>query len=562
MAGNKATRKPQGMADYVGVKNEVDEFKVVVPKVERAISPNTRVPRSGTKYKQQSKSVERAPLSRQQPTAFYETDASSIDNSTLTSVQRKPLRDQSLDRGRDMQSAASDHDEEGSDDDADGNSESSSDEEMQASNVQPTAEQGEHRGRDPHYCEDPYAQRPPQKVASLPNIRGDSYPGTTSGRQSESDVAGPIQVSNTVPEQANPVKADHGGMLKRGSGTRVALGNMQHTNQDHGRPEAQTNESGRRAGKQSTKDNHFSKLPGHERLLMDQFNDGFSFAPRPAPWDIGHPNPAAALQDHSTQAASAGFAQHRSSLVHAQSQDHGVQVLHNHAHESRRARLANEKKRKQKQETESRKASADSNEGLFTKQLIEQPQRAQNPVTMPMHHRAPTADKPLKEGEPAEVPAAAFNGLQAAQAENGLLLDYDLHDITVEKLKEEDFDFDPRAEPFELGGDREDHQLPTKLTGVMNMDAEIRGRFFASLNIDQWEEAGEWFLERFTKLTKDFKEVRKEKRQATLDFEDQVERRRRAVSKKRKATEAALDNIKTHAQGLLQTTPKRTKKME
>lgn len=137
-------------------------------------------------------------------------------------------------------------------------------------------------------------------------------------------------------------------------------------------------------------------------------------------------------------------------------------------------------------------------------------------------------------------------------------LDYDLEELynkDYASLKGEPFDHSPNAQPFVVSGLPDTAVLTDKLVHLNGAEAQAQSHFFASLNIDEWEEAGDWFLDRFGETIKRLKDVRREKRKAARAFEDEVEVRETAVSKKRALTRVAMSEMKASGAAVLQGTP-------
>lgn len=141
--------------------------------------------------------------------------------------------------------------------------------------------------------------------------------------------------------------------------------------------------------------------------------------------------------------------------------------------------------------------------------------------------------------------------------------DYDLptlYKMNYAHLKGESFEVDPSATEFRFPDNEPTNDLPQKLECVAKLIPQNQADFFASLNIDAWEEAGDWFMQRFGDLTKRLKETRREKRKVVELLEGEIQNRHNAVSKKHKMTLAAMGEMKESGGKLLQGTPKKTRK--
>ncbi|KAH7120956.1 extracellular mutant protein 11-domain-containing protein [Dendryphion nanum] len=189
-------------------------------------------------------------------------------------------------------------------------------------------------------------------------------------------------------------------------------------------------------------------------------------------------------------------------------------------------------------------------------------------VVHPSVHRAPRIT------ETEHVPKVATNfaispavhtGLQLSQDKVDQVLDYEdkeLFGMSYEQLKNEDFDTDPRAEEPRLTEKMRQKPLEERLQHVQkNIDPNHHAEFFTTLPTKEWEDAGDWFLDRFSDIIKRAKDARQHKRKLAQDFEDEVEKRHIHVSKKRHIVETALGGMKSKGQDLIPTprTPRASK---
>jgi len=137
-------------------------------------------------------------------------------------------------------------------------------------------------------------------------------------------------------------------------------------------------------------------------------------------------------------------------------------------------------------------------------------------------------------------------------------LDYQLPELYQKHfrtLKAEKFDRTPDAQEFSFPAGQPVRTLAEKLAAVAAFNPKDQARFFTTLDISQWEEAGDWFLGRFGEVVGKLRTARQEKRRAALVFEDAIEKRHNTVNRKRKLTEEALEEMKTSGRQVLQGTP-------
>ncbi|KAI9678301.1 MAG: hypothetical protein M1817_006246 [Caeruleum heppii] len=93
--------------------------------------------------------------------------------------------------------------------------------------------------------------------------------------------------------------------------------------------------------------------------------------------------------------------------------------------------------------------------------------------------------------------------------------------------------------------------LPAQLSHVLLLPNALQASFCASLTTDAWEEAGQWFVERFGSCVGGFVEGRKRKRDVERGFEDVIARREELVRRDREGVERVLGGMKEGGRGVL-----------
>ncbi|KAF9694215.1 hypothetical protein EKO04_007891 [Ascochyta lentis] len=132
-------------------------------------------------------------------------------------------------------------------------------------------------------------------------------------------------------------------------------------------------------------------------------------------------------------------------------------------------------------------------------------------------------------------------------------LDYD-------QLAKESFDKDPRARELVLSGDMLEKPLAERLLfAYRSLDPAAQSEFFSTLPTNEWEDAGDWFLDEFSKIIKETKDARQKKRNAARAFEAEIEKRHTQVAKKQKLVEGAMIKMKTQGEGLVPKSPRASK---
>ncbi|KAF2743447.1 hypothetical protein M011DRAFT_471390 [Sporormia fimetaria CBS 119925] len=141
--------------------------------------------------------------------------------------------------------------------------------------------------------------------------------------------------------------------------------------------------------------------------------------------------------------------------------------------------------------------------------------------------------------------------------------DYDLttlYQMSYEELKNEDFDHVPRKQPPVLSQDMLGKPLPDRLDHVMKgLAPDDQSKFFMSLPTAEWEEAGDWFLEKFQDIIGRTTQARQQKRKLARGFEGEVEKRHQHVAKKRRQVDQALQDMRSQGQNVLPRSPRPSK---
>ncbi|CAO2652822.1 Nn.00g022330.m01.CDS01 [Neocucurbitaria sp. VM-36] len=183
------------------------------------------------------------------------------------------------------------------------------------------------------------------------------------------------------------------------------------------------------------------------------------------------------------------------------------------------------------------------------------PYEGSTPLNRPSSAR--TKANPIIQQQPPgdEVPVG--------EASTASVVDYDydkLFTLSYDELRNEDFDNDPRAGPTALSDDMLQKSLIERLHFVQkSFDAHRQSDFFRSLPTTEWEDAGDWFLDQFQSIIQRTKEARQSKRKLAQEFEHEVERRHKHVSKKQHQVEEAMNKMKMQGEGLVSRSPRSSK---
>jgi hypothetical protein len=156
-----------------------------------------------------------------------------------------------------------------------------------------------------------------------------------------------------------------------------------------------------------------------------------------------------------------------------------------------------------------------------------------------------------------------FNADPTSSEEHLLQLDFpakELLEMDFSTLAGQTFDIDPNVDVNRPLGDLAEKPLDEQLTAVAMQPSDIQADFFAGLDIDRWEESGEWFLDRFRDISRNLMQARREKRKAAQEFERSIGARHEEVSKKRKCTEDALKEMRKSGGELLRGSPQKLRR--
>lgn len=382
----------------------------------------------------------------------------------------------------------------------------------------------------------------PPDGRNLPYMLGDSYPSTTSGRPSDVDVnenrSNHSQASQTPTMTALPAReSSHRQQLGTGSAPR------------HVQPH------------QTVQASHVDQQRGASGLLVrpdvldkassEQTSAGFAFTRPPAQVKTANqkqsvqPNPHTRQQSapdtvRSNAAASTNTAQRASVPMNSE-------TATNTSMKKRRA-----------DPTRDGQVLVQQPYGSTHGQSGHQPTQMQQPVVK----TAPECEQFSDDEADVENDIAPQTQTQSQEEGSEELLDYEapeLFDMDYKELKAQSFDLDPNIGEFKLPADQQDDVLPTKLSTISVLQPQDQYSFFKGLSLDDWEHAGDWFLDRFGEIVGRLKENRQEKRKAARLFENEVESRHKAVGKKRKQIEDSLGEMKESGGKVLQGTPKKAK---
>lgn len=188
------------------------------------------------------------------------------------------------------------------------------------------------------------------------------------------------------------------------------------------------------------------------------------------------------------------------------------------------------------------------------------PQHLAQPPAEPLNRRLFTADsKASKTRNSLGESSMPRLGAEKRQSKNttkkrSFDLDYDdsaLAAMKYSELKNQDFDFDPAQAESHSAQRPAQGTLPEKLDHFLGKDTATQAAFFTSLPVRDWDDSGDWFLERFGDIMHRLKETRKTKRKLVDDFEAEIAEREDAVRNKMHGIDHTLSELRSEGEVMM-----------
>ncbi|KAI0206482.1 extracellular mutant protein 11-domain-containing protein [Astrocystis sublimbata] len=152
------------------------------------------------------------------------------------------------------------------------------------------------------------------------------------------------------------------------------------------------------------------------------------------------------------------------------------------------------------------------------------------------------------------IPRSALEKRQPTTKKRAYELDYDdgaLATMDYNALKDEAFDFDPAQAEAQSAFEPPRGTLSEKLEYFFKKDQVNQESFFAKMPVQDWEESGDWFLDKFGEVMNRFKEARREKRNIVNAFENEITEREQDVRNRMQKIGQNLTDLKTHGEGMV-----------
>ncbi|KAI1435645.1 extracellular mutant protein 11-domain-containing protein [Xylaria sp. CBS 124048] len=177
--------------------------------------------------------------------------------------------------------------------------------------------------------------------------------------------------------------------------------------------------------------------------------------------------------------------------------------------------------------------------------------KAKTQVNRQLFARTNKGKAPLRDST---APRALPQRQQSTSKKRSYELDYDdgaLAAMDYEALKHEAFDFDPAQAEARSVFEPPRGSLSEKLEHFMAQDEANQAGFFTQMSVKDWEESGDWFLEKFGEVIDRFKEARRQKRDIVNAFENEIAEREEAVRNKIQGIGQTLTDLKSEGEGMM-----------
>ncbi|KAG6029687.1 hypothetical protein E4U41_000295 [Claviceps citrina] len=130
-------------------------------------------------------------------------------------------------------------------------------------------------------------------------------------------------------------------------------------------------------------------------------------------------------------------------------------------------------------------------------------------------------------------------------------LDYDdkvLSSMTYQDLQGEPFDVVPQLPGMLNGHDSAASKLVNRLEQFQQQGDREQHQFFSHMSIEEWEKAGDWFVDQFTDIMSRLRQARRNKRNMVAEFEMEAAEREEAIRSRTDAIDRKLIKMKQDGQ--------------
>jgi hypothetical protein len=169
----------------------------------------------------------------------------------------------------------------------------------------------------------------------------------------------------------------------------------------------------------------------------------------------------------------------------------------------------------------------------------------------------------LREPSPSPAGNRTFQQRSSIEQEKGIKrqapveLDFDeeaLSAMQYSQLRDQEFEDNPRANNAAIPQNDSlaaDASVQERLQHYATRPTPEQIELLSRMRMNEWEESGDWFIERFTDLMSKLRDARKEKRQIAQQFEDEIAHREEEVRAKIDNLDGVMKDMKNGGEGVL-----------
>lgn len=119
------------------------------------------------------------------------------------------------------------------------------------------------------------------------------------------------------------------------------------------------------------------------------------------------------------------------------------------------------------------------------------------------------------------------------------------------ELQNEPFDHDPTRQVITSPAKPPADNLDDRLEFYRSKDEDAQAQLFTHMSVREWDDSGDWFLERFSSIVTGMKEARQAKRKIVEQYEKEVSEREEEVRRNKEAIDRKLSKLKHDSSAML-----------
>lgn len=161
--------------------------------------------------------------------------------------------------------------------------------------------------------------------------------------------------------------------------------------------------------------------------------------------------------------------------------------------------------------------------------------------------RGRRTERPHRHGYPDVSPSVTMRNGVRDRKRRRASPDYDdkaLSGMNYAELRHQPFDFDPSTAMVRDATPDVIDRGSTKIEQFQHLGAAEQQKLFANMSMEEWEETGDWFVDKFTDIMQRLRANRKAKRETIERFENEASQREEMVRKQSDDVEQKLRKMK------------------